>query len=97
VLIFGASGAVGTLAIQFAKRLGARVLATASGRDAARWFAGSVRVPQLMRVAAARAIGFASLRQTALTARTSGKGAHSAESFFEHVADGNAVNDLSQS
>jgi NADPH2:quinone reductase len=35
VLIFGASGAVGTLAIQFAKRHGARVLATASGRDAA--------------------------------------------------------------
>jgi NADPH2:quinone reductase len=35
VLIFGASGAVGTLAIQFAKRHGARVLATASGRAAA--------------------------------------------------------------
>jgi NADPH:quinone reductase-like Zn-dependent oxidoreductase len=35
VLIFGASGAVGTLAIQFAKRHGARVLATASGRKAA--------------------------------------------------------------
>ena len=34
VLIFGASGAVGTLAIQFAKRRGARVLATASGRAA---------------------------------------------------------------
>ena len=36
VLIFGASGAVGTLAVQFAKRRGARVLAAASGRDAAR-------------------------------------------------------------
>lgn len=35
VLIFGASGAVGTLALQFAKRHGARVLATASGRRAA--------------------------------------------------------------
>jgi NADPH:quinone reductase-like Zn-dependent oxidoreductase len=35
VLIFGASGAVGTLAIQFAKRRGARVLGTATGRDAA--------------------------------------------------------------
>lgn len=35
VLIFGASGAVGTLAVQFAKRRGARVLATASGRTAA--------------------------------------------------------------
>ena len=35
VLIYGATGAVGTLAIQFAKRLGARVIATASGRDAA--------------------------------------------------------------
>lgn len=36
VLVFGASGAVGTLAVQFAKRRGARVLATASGRAAAR-------------------------------------------------------------
>ena len=35
ILIFGASGAVGTLAIQFAKRCGARVLGTASGRKAA--------------------------------------------------------------
>jgi NADPH:quinone reductase-like Zn-dependent oxidoreductase len=35
VLIFGATGAVGTLAVQFAKRRGARVLATASGRNAA--------------------------------------------------------------
>ena len=34
VLIFGATGAVGTLAVQFAKRHGARVLATASGRRA---------------------------------------------------------------
>jgi NADPH:quinone reductase len=34
VFIFGASGAVGTLAVQFAKRHGARVLATASGRRA---------------------------------------------------------------
>ena len=36
VLIFGATGAVGSLAIQFAKRRGARVLATASGRKAAK-------------------------------------------------------------
>ena len=36
VLVFGASGAVGTLAVQFAKRRGARVLATASGRSAGR-------------------------------------------------------------
>lgn len=35
VLVYGASGSVGTLAIQFAKRLRARVLATASGSDAA--------------------------------------------------------------
>lgn len=35
VLVFGASGAVGTLAVQFAKRHRARVLATASGRAAA--------------------------------------------------------------
>jgi NADPH:quinone reductase-like Zn-dependent oxidoreductase len=34
LLIFGATGAVGTLAIQFAKRHRARVLATATGRDA---------------------------------------------------------------
>ncbi len=34
VLIFGATGGVGTLAIQFAKRKGARVLATASGSKA---------------------------------------------------------------
>lgn len=34
LLIFGASGAVGTLAIQFAKRRRARVLATARGRRA---------------------------------------------------------------
>jgi NADPH:quinone reductase-like Zn-dependent oxidoreductase len=32
VLVFGASGAVGTLAVQFAKRRGARVIGTASGR-----------------------------------------------------------------
>jgi NADPH:quinone reductase-like Zn-dependent oxidoreductase len=35
LLIFGASGAVGTLAVQLAKRRKARVLATASGRAAA--------------------------------------------------------------
>jgi NADPH:quinone reductase len=34
VLIFGASGALRTLAVQFAKRLRARVLAAAPGRDA---------------------------------------------------------------
>jgi NADPH:quinone reductase-like Zn-dependent oxidoreductase len=34
ILIFGASGAVGTLAVQFAKRLRARVLGTATGRKA---------------------------------------------------------------
>jgi NADPH:quinone reductase-like Zn-dependent oxidoreductase len=36
VLIFGASGAVGTIAVQIAKHRGARVIATASGRRAAR-------------------------------------------------------------
>jgi len=36
VLIFGATGAVGTMAVQFAKRRGARVIATATGRKAAR-------------------------------------------------------------
>jgi NADPH:quinone reductase len=36
VLIFGASGAVGTVAVQIAKRSGATVIATASGRAAAR-------------------------------------------------------------
>jgi NADPH:quinone reductase-like Zn-dependent oxidoreductase len=34
VLIFGASGAVGTLAVQFAKRREARVIGTGTGRDA---------------------------------------------------------------
>ena len=34
VLIFGASGAVGSLAVQFAKRRGAKVLGTASGSEA---------------------------------------------------------------
>jgi NADPH2:quinone reductase len=34
VLIFGASGALGTLAVQFAKHRGARVIATATGRRA---------------------------------------------------------------
>jgi NADPH:quinone reductase len=33
VIVHGASGGVGTLALQFAKRRGARVLATGSGRD----------------------------------------------------------------
>jgi NADPH:quinone reductase len=36
VLIFGATGAVGTLAVQFAKYRGARVIATATGRKATR-------------------------------------------------------------
>jgi len=36
VLIFGASGAVGTMAVQFAVQRGARVIATASGAAAAR-------------------------------------------------------------
>jgi NADPH:quinone reductase-like Zn-dependent oxidoreductase len=35
VLIFGATGAVGTLAVQFAKRLRARVIATASSTEGA--------------------------------------------------------------
>jgi NADPH2:quinone reductase len=35
VLVFGATGAVGTLAVQFAKLRGARVIGTATGRGAA--------------------------------------------------------------
>ena len=35
MLVFGASGAVGTLAVQLAWRRGARVIGTATGRDAA--------------------------------------------------------------
>jgi len=34
ILVFGATGAVGTLAVQFAKRSAARVIGTARGRDA---------------------------------------------------------------
>jgi NADPH:quinone reductase-like Zn-dependent oxidoreductase len=34
LLVYGASGAVGTLAVQFAKARGARVIGTATGRDA---------------------------------------------------------------
>ena len=34
VLVFGASGAVGSLAVQFAKRRGARVIGTARGKEA---------------------------------------------------------------
>lgn len=37
VVIVGASGGVGSLALQFAKRRGARVLATASGKDGMRF------------------------------------------------------------
>jgi NADPH:quinone reductase len=37
VLIFGATGAVGSLAVQFARRRGARVIATATGRKASRF------------------------------------------------------------
>lgn len=40
VLIMGASGAMGTLAIQFAKQCGARVIGSASGEDARRLVAG---------------------------------------------------------
>ncbi len=40
VLIFGASGAVGSLAVQFAKLRGARVIGTASGSDAAAFVQG---------------------------------------------------------
>ncbi|MDB5300300.1 MAG: Alcohol dehydrogenase zinc-binding domain protein [Phycisphaerales bacterium] len=40
VLIFGASGAVGTLAVQFARRRGATVLGAVRGRDAARLVKG---------------------------------------------------------
>ncbi len=40
LLIFGASGGVGSLAVQFAKLRGARVIATATGRDAARFVRG---------------------------------------------------------
>lgn len=40
VLVFGGTGAVGTLAVQLAKRRGARVIATGSGRDAARLLRG---------------------------------------------------------
>jgi NADPH:quinone reductase-like Zn-dependent oxidoreductase len=36
ILVFGATGAVGTLAVQFAKRHGARVIGTARGRAAIR-------------------------------------------------------------
>src|SRR5262245_2716310 len=37
VVIHGAAGGVGSLAVQFAKMLGARVLATASGHDGIRF------------------------------------------------------------
>lgn len=40
VLVFGATGAVGTMAVQFARRRGARVIATASGNKATRLIRG---------------------------------------------------------
>jgi NADPH2:quinone reductase len=40
ILIFGASGAVGTLAVQFARRRGATVIGAVRGRDAARLVKG---------------------------------------------------------
>jgi len=43
VIIHGASGAVGTLALQLAKLRGARVLATASGDEVWRWSNDSAR------------------------------------------------------
>jgi NADPH2:quinone reductase len=65
VLVFGASGAVGTLAVQFARRRGCRVLATASGLSASRL----IRRPKRSSTHAAttRPIVCASWRQRAST------------------------------
>jgi NADPH:quinone reductase-like Zn-dependent oxidoreductase len=50
VVIHGASGGVGSLALQFAKMRGARVLATSSGEDGIRFVRRLGAVPLLMDV-----------------------------------------------